>query len=251
MIHDWDVPRDHQGPSEHRSQENPAPLSTPGGGAQSGTNGRHRRRRWRMGWGSPQAGAGESAFPLGEARIEETLWIVDIEASPELRDKLTSMGLHRGCELRVVLRGDRGSHLVAVAHARLGLDEAMSRAIRVRRSGIAITPGAPPGPIGSPDSATTMTSNTPADHPPSAAASGQERLQDLPVGSRGRVEGYRQGSRTYRQRLLSMGLTPGTEFEVTRQAPLGDPVELRVRGFSLMLRKQEADMLIIAVTHHG
>lgn len=96
-----------------------------------------------------------------------------------------------------------------------------------------------------------MTSNTPADHPPSAAASGQEQLQDLPVGSRGRVEGYRQGSRTYRQKLLSMGLTPGTEFEVTRQAPLGDPVELRVRGFSLMLRKQEADMLIIAVTHHG
>jgi len=38
---------------------------------------------------------------------------------------------------------------------------------------------------------------------------------------------------------------------VTRQAPLGDPVELKVRGFALMLRKQEADMLMIEVTQHG
>ena len=42
-----------------------------------------------------------------------------------------------------------------------------------------------------------------------------------------------------------MGLTPGTEFEVTRTAPLGDPVEIRVRGFDLSLRKDEAAILKI------
>ena len=42
-----------------------------------------------------------------------------------------------------------------------------------------------------------------------------------------------------------MGLTPGTEFTVIRVAPLGDPVEIQVRGFHLSLRKQEADTLII------
>jgi ferrous iron transport protein A len=42
-----------------------------------------------------------------------------------------------------------------------------------------------------------------------------------------------------------MGLTPGTEFTVIRVAPLGDPVEIRVRGFHLSLRKQEADTLIV------
>ncbi|KAF0138245.1 MAG: ferrous iron transport protein A [Rhodospirillaceae bacterium] len=42
-----------------------------------------------------------------------------------------------------------------------------------------------------------------------------------------------------------MGLTPGTEFELTRVAPLGDPVEIRVRGMGLSLRKVEADMLMI------
>ena len=42
-----------------------------------------------------------------------------------------------------------------------------------------------------------------------------------------------------------MGLTPGTELSVVRVAPLGDPVEIKVRGFSLSLRKDEADALQI------
>ena len=73
----------------------------------------------------------------------------------------------------------------------------------------------------------------------------QTRLRDLTVGSQGRVTGYEQGSASYRQKLLAMGLTTGTEFTLTRQAPLGDPVELLVRGFQLSLRKAEADALIV------
>jgi len=42
-----------------------------------------------------------------------------------------------------------------------------------------------------------------------------------------------------------MGLIPGTEFMVTRFAPLGDPVEIKIRGFSLTLRKNEASVLQI------
>ena len=42
-----------------------------------------------------------------------------------------------------------------------------------------------------------------------------------------------------------MGLTPGTEFTVTRVAPLGDPVEILVRGFKLSLRKDEAAALVV------
>lgn len=65
-------------------------------------------------------------------------------------------------------------------------------------------------------------------------------LRDLAAGDRGRVTGFAEGSKGYRRRLLAMGLTPGVEFEVTRYAPMGDPVEIRVRGFSLSLRKAEA-----------
>lgn len=68
-------------------------------------------------------------------------------------------------------------------------------------------------------------------------------LRDLAVGETGRVTGIGAGSKAYRRRLLSMGLTPGTEFTVTRTAPLGDPVLLSVRGFSLSLRKDEADIV--------
>lgn len=41
-------------------------------------------------------------------------------------------------------------------------------------------------------------------------------------------------------RLLEMGLVPGTEIEVLRRAPLGDPIELSVRGYSLSVRKADA-----------
>ncbi len=68
-------------------------------------------------------------------------------------------------------------------------------------------------------------------------------LRDLTVGDTGRVVGFAEGSKAYRRKLLSMGLTPGVEFSVTRYAPMGDPVEIRVRGFSLSLRKDEAAAL--------
>ncbi len=68
-------------------------------------------------------------------------------------------------------------------------------------------------------------------------------LHDLKVGDSGRVVGFDEGNRAYRRKLLAMGLTPGAEFTVTRCAPMGDPVELRVRGFSLSLRKDEAASL--------
>ena len=45
-----------------------------------------------------------------------------------------------------------------------------------------------------------------------------------------------------------MGLTPGVRFDVTRVAPMGDPVEIRVRGYRLSLRRDEADALTVEVT---
>ncbi len=72
-----------------------------------------------------------------------------------------------------------------------------------------------------------------------------ESLREMAVGDNGRVVGFGDGGRSYRKKLLSMGLTPGVEFSVTRLAPMGDPVEIKVRGFSLSLRKDEADALLI------
>ena len=76
-----------------------------------------------------------------------------------------------------------------------------------------------------------------------------QNLKDLAVGDTGRVVGFDEGSKAYRRKLLSMGLTPGVEFSVTRYAPMGDPVEIRVRGFSLSLRKDEAAALRVERSH--
>ena len=65
-------------------------------------------------------------------------------------------------------------------------------------------------------------------------------LKEMRVGESGRVAGYSESGRGYRRKLLAMGLTPGTELNVTRVAPMGDPVEIRVRGFKLSLRRDEA-----------
>nr|WP_221894150.1 FeoA family protein [Bathymodiolus japonicus methanotrophic gill symbiont] len=70
-------------------------------------------------------------------------------------------------------------------------------------------------------------------------------LKDLAIGEKGRVTGFSKQGRAYRKRLLAMGLTTGTEFSIVRFAPLGDPVEIALRGFSLTLRKNEADILSI------
>lgn len=72
-----------------------------------------------------------------------------------------------------------------------------------------------------------------------------ETLKEMTVGESGRVLGFGAGGKAYRKKLLSLGLTPGTEFNVIRHAPLGDPVEIQVRGFNLSLRKQEAETLLI------
>ncbi len=70
-------------------------------------------------------------------------------------------------------------------------------------------------------------------------------LKELAIGDRARVTGFTEGGKAYRRKLLSMGLTPGAELSVTRVAPMGDPVEIRVRGFALSLRRDEADALTV------
>jgi ferrous iron transport protein A len=64
-------------------------------------------------------------------------------------------------------------------------------------------------------------------------------LADVPPGGRGRVASV-EGAPAVVQRLQEMGLTSGTEVEVIRYAPLGDPMEIRLRGYLLSLRKSDA-----------
>lgn len=70
-------------------------------------------------------------------------------------------------------------------------------------------------------------------------------FRDLKKGDRIKITGLEGKASFYRQRLIALGLIPGTLFTVTRVAPLGDPIEISVRGFLLSLRKDEAAILKI------
>ena len=70
-------------------------------------------------------------------------------------------------------------------------------------------------------------------------------LRDLRIGESAQIAGYSGGDQEYRHKLLSMGLTRGTTVTLVKVAPLGDPVEIEVRGFRLTVRKAEADILIM------
>ena len=70
-------------------------------------------------------------------------------------------------------------------------------------------------------------------------------LKHLKVGDTGKIVGFSPDGKAYRKRLLAMGLTTGTTFSVTRFAPFGDPIEIKIRGFSLTLRKDEAAIILI------
>lgn len=71
------------------------------------------------------------------------------------------------------------------------------------------------------------------------------KLEALCKGDKVKIVGYTKGSSAYRKKLLAMGMTPGTIFTVTRIAPLGDPIEILVRNSSLVLRKKEANILLV------
>ncbi|HEU0302073.1 MAG TPA: FeoA family protein [Longimicrobium sp.] len=66
------------------------------------------------------------------------------------------------------------------------------------------------------------------------------KLSQLAPGERGRVTKV-AGDAEAARRLMEMGLMRGIDVEVVRQAPLGDPLEVRVRGFMLTLRRAEAE----------
>jgi len=72
------------------------------------------------------------------------------------------------------------------------------------------------------------------------------KLRHLKSGQIATICGYENSTvNSYRSKLLSFGLTKGTTLKVVRVAPLGDPLEIEIRGFHLTLRKEESDCLIL------
>lgn len=69
-------------------------------------------------------------------------------------------------------------------------------------------------------------------------------LSSLTIGAKGVIATIQVAPES-RGRLMEMGLLTGTPVEVIRYAPLGDPIEIKVRGYHLTLRKHEAEQILV------
>lgn len=150
---------------------------------------------------------------LAMTPVGDRIQVISVQGNQRTLRHLTDMGIVRSQCLTLISRADDGAVIVARDGCRLGLGGNLAQQVMVR-------------PL---SEATTL------------------HLGELAVNQSGRIVGYEKGSRAYRAKLLSMGLTPGTPFTLTRQAPMGDPVEIELRGFKLSLRKGEAAALRVEI----
>lgn len=73
-----------------------------------------------------------------------------------------------------------------------------------------------------------------------------KKLNEFKIGEKGIIK-IVGGEGKIRRRLFDMGVTPGAEVELIKKAPLGDPLEVKIRGYSLTLRKDEANFVEMEV----
>ncbi len=71
-------------------------------------------------------------------------------------------------------------------------------------------------------------------------------LSEFAVGEKGIVKTV-SGEGRLRRRLFDMGVTPGADVLLRKKAPLGDPIEITIRGYELTLRKTEAELITMEV----
>ncbi len=161
-----------------------------------------------------------SSYALSQTKVGQQVWLVGFQGKGGI-NRLLGMGLTPGIRVQIISAQPSGSVVVAIQDNRIGVGAGMAHKILVSDQ-----------PLTKAENMENQTSTL---------------LREMREGTKGRVVGYNQVMRGYKGKLLSMGMTPGIEFTVIRVAPLGDPVEILVRGFHLSLRKQEADALVVEI----
>ncbi|MBO4539616.1 MAG: ferrous iron transport protein A [Clostridia bacterium] len=74
----------------------------------------------------------------------------------------------------------------------------------------------------------------------------EKKLSEFSIGQTGVIKSV-GGEGKIRRRLFDMGVTPGADVYLRKVAPLGDPIEVTLRGYELTLRKSEADVVMMEV----
>ena len=77
-----------------------------------------------------------------------------------------------------------------------------------------------------------------------------KKLDEFKVGETGLIKKV-EGEGRLRRRLFDMGVTPGAKVYLRKKAPLGDPLEVTIRGYELTLRKSEACLVVLEEVKEG
>lgn len=72
-----------------------------------------------------------------------------------------------------------------------------------------------------------------------------KKLNEMKIDEYGIVNNIEMSNEVVRRRLLDMGITPGAKIKMKRIAPLGDPIEINVRGYELSIRGDEAKQVFV------
>lgn len=147
---------------------------------------------------------------LSEATVNQTYQIKEITSSEKLKNHLQELGIVKGQPV-VLLQMNGGNGIVLLKNSRLALDVSIIEAIGVEES--------------------------------------QEQkiwttLEQLGIGEQAKVLTI-HGEGPLRRRLMDMGLTKNVVVTVIKLAPLGDPIEINLRGYQLSLRKNEAAYVVV------
>lgn len=154
--------------------------------------------------------------------------VVRCDADEAARVFLDEQGVRPGASLTVAATAEDGL-LVKVGETHVSLERTLAEAVYVEMEESPTRPGPDEGEQEGSDARNLPT---------------QVSLHELKVGQRGII--VRVGGKgPVRRRMMDMGLVTGAEVKVVRVAPLGDPVEFEVKGYSLSLRKSEARNIIV------
>lgn len=151
-------------------------------------------------------------FNLTEGQIDNVYYFKEICNATSSDRHLANLGFVKEAPIRILSFNKKGDFIILVKDARIALSAEIARQIIV--------------------------SSEPA------SQIDYQTLSQLAVGTKSQVEKV-IGQGVIRRRLMDMGLTRGVMITIRKMAPLGDPIEISVRGYELTLRKAEAELVIV------
>lgn len=150
---------------------------------------------------------------LMDCQVNQVYRFEQFKGEKEYGRHLVNLGMVKGVDLYVVSK-EKGQPVILVfKETRIGLDEMIAKDIYIVEK--------------ENNNEKTMKS-----------------LDNLPINGIGTITKI-LGTGPLKRHLMDMGLTKGTKVQITKYAPLGDPIEIKVRNYELTLRKKEAEMILI------